>query len=113
MDIKAPFDRYHEICGVNFDIESIKQSIDIIMNSNVEYEFRTTFVPQLSANDVQNIAEMIPDAKQYILQQYRLTQEMKQYANPKLFVAAHTKEYIEQAREQAASYVMKCMIRNE
>ena len=52
MDIKAPLEKYKNIVGVNIDTQTIKSSIDIIMNSNVDYEFRTTVVKsQLSIDD--------------------------------------------------------------
>ncbi|MCS7151056.1 MAG: anaerobic ribonucleoside-triphosphate reductase activating protein [Endomicrobia bacterium] len=44
MDIKSRIEKYKysEVCGVDVDIEKIKNSIKIILNSSVEYEFRTT-----------------------------------------------------------------------
>ena len=55
MDIKAPFDKYSFISRVNVNIDDIKKSINIIMNSNVDYEFRTTVVSsQLDFCDFEN-----------------------------------------------------------
>ena len=74
MDIKAPFERYDEVCGKKIDTEKIKASIDIIRNSGIDYEFRTTFWPKLSKEDIINIAEYIDGADMYTLQQYRPTE---------------------------------------
>ena len=53
MDIKAPFDKYTKITGVGVDIENIKRSIELIKNSSVDYEFRTTVLKsQLSLMDL-------------------------------------------------------------
>lgn len=42
MDIKAPFEKYEKIINARYDISKIRQSIDLIMKSGVEHEFRTT-----------------------------------------------------------------------
>ena len=71
MDIKAPFEKYPIVTGVpNLDISLISESISIVMNSGVEYEFRTTLHPLLSINDFKKIAQMIKGAKVYYLQKY-------------------------------------------
>ena len=45
MDIKHTLGKYSTIVGKNTDIQKIQQSISIIMNSGVDYEFRTNFTP--------------------------------------------------------------------
>lgn len=71
MDIKAPFEKYKEITGTNCDLQNIKQSIQLIMNSNTDYEFRTTVLKsQLSFEDFENIGKMISGAKKYYLQKF-------------------------------------------
>ena len=72
MDIKHTPDRYDSATGVNFDIEKVKKSVRIIMESGVDYEFRTTVVPGLhSEEDFLKIADWIRGAKVYYLQSYR------------------------------------------
>lgn len=72
MDIKAPLEKYSQIIGVNVDIRNIKESIDLIMTSGLDYEFRTTVVKsQLSEEDFLNISETIKGAKKYYLQKFR------------------------------------------
>lgn len=69
MDIKAPFEKYNEIVCVDFDLEKIKKSIELVKNSKVEYEFRTTVLKnQLNEEDFKKIGEMIKGAKRYYLQ---------------------------------------------
>ena len=70
MDIKAPLSRYDCICGRKVDIEAIQQSIHIIKNSNIDYEFRTTVSPDLGISDLLDIAKLIQGARIYYLQQY-------------------------------------------
>jgi pyruvate formate lyase activating enzyme len=74
MDIKAPLvkEKYEEACGVGFDVEKIRESISIIKNSGIEYEFRTTVVPGIhTADDIINIANSIAPANKYFIQRFR------------------------------------------
>ncbi|MEM3473804.1 MAG: anaerobic ribonucleoside-triphosphate reductase activating protein [archaeon] len=70
MDIKAPFERYTEAIGVNFDISLIKESIAIIKNSNKDYEFRTTVFRNFfkDLDDFVEIGLAINRAKAYYIQ---------------------------------------------
>lgn len=71
MDIKAPLEKYHKITGSIVNIENIKKSIAIILNSNIDYEFRTTVIAsQLSFDDFENISILIQGAKKYYLQKF-------------------------------------------
>lgn len=72
MDIKASFTGYDEITQTDVDRSAIEESIDLLMTSGVDYEFRTTFAPPLTAADIAQIAMRIRGAKQYALQQYRM-----------------------------------------
>lgn len=71
MDIKAPLDKYKAITRVDADTEKIKESINIIMQSPVDYEFRTTVVKeQLTFDDFDKIGDLIKGAKRYYLQKF-------------------------------------------
>lgn len=71
MDIKAPLNKYHKVTGSLIQKENILKSIELIMNSTIEYEFRTTVVSsQLSFEDFENIATLINGAKRYYLQKF-------------------------------------------
>ncbi|MFH0969448.1 MAG: anaerobic ribonucleoside-triphosphate reductase activating protein [Patescibacteria group bacterium] len=72
MDIKNSPERYSETNGVKTDIERIKLSVNMIMNSSIPYEFRTTVVPGIhTEKDFDQIAKWIKGAKAYYLQEYR------------------------------------------
>jgi len=71
MDIKAPIEKYKEITNSAIDTYNILRSIDIIINSNIDHEFRTTIVKsQLSEQDILQIGELIKSAKRYFLQKF-------------------------------------------
>ena len=72
MDIKAPLDDYKKATKVNVDMKAIQKSIDIIMNSGIKYEFRTTVVPGLfDEKDAEKIGKWLKGAKKMCLQQFR------------------------------------------
>ena len=69
MDIKAPLDRYEKLAGVSVDIEAVKESIQIIITSPVDHEFRTTMVkPLLSLEDAVEIRSSLPAGEKYFVQ---------------------------------------------
>lgn len=83
MDIKAPLDtkRYDEVSGVKVNLSNIKKSIKIIMDSEIDYEFRTTVIPELlNEDDILKIANQIKGASKYYLQQFN----PKNALNPEL-----------------------------
>lgn len=72
MDIKNAPERYAETVGVpGFDVKNIEQSMRILQNGNVPFEFRTTVVRELhSPKDFQQIADWIAGDEPYFLQQF-------------------------------------------
>ena len=72
MDIKAPLDKYSFITGIDIDTSKIQKSIDIVMKSGIDYEFRTTVMKsQLDYNDFEKIGNLIQGAKRYYLQKFQ------------------------------------------
>lgn len=71
MDIKGTYEEYEKICGYN-NIKAIQESVGLIMNSGVEYEFRTTVLPAFhKPSDFEEIGKMIKGAKKYTIQGFR------------------------------------------
>ena len=82
MDIKAPLEKYSLITAVNTDETKIKKSIQIIMASGIDYEFRTTVLPSFIAiEDFEKIGCLIKGAKKYYLQKFMVQSEIN---NPNL-----------------------------
>ena len=62
MDIKAPKGKYEKITQVPFFEVNIQACIDMIKNSNIPHQFRTTYDTRyLNDNDLQEIREWIQD----------------------------------------------------
>ncbi|MCR5672424.1 MAG: anaerobic ribonucleoside-triphosphate reductase activating protein [Lachnospiraceae bacterium] len=72
MDIKSSFSGYERACGIpGIKLTPIKESIDLLINGNTDYEFRTTAVEEfLSEEDIKSIGLLLEGAKRYFLQGY-------------------------------------------
>ncbi|MDI3310642.1 MAG: anaerobic ribonucleoside-triphosphate reductase activating protein [Thermoanaerobacterium sp.] len=72
MDIKAPKNKYGLFAKNNEDIERIVKSINLIKNSGIDYEFRTTVNDKiLGLDDFTSIADLISGCRRYVLQAYK------------------------------------------
>ena len=104
LDIKAPLKKYNEITRINIDTQKIEKSIEIIMNSKVDYEFRTTVLKsQLNYSDFEEIGQLIHGAEKYYLQKFEAKTEIndeklkeeKTYSNEEFNeIIANLKKYI-------------------
>ena len=85
MDIKAPLEKYAKVTKVKVDIEAISRSIDLIKNSQIEYEFRSTLTEKLLSNEeVINIGKLLGKAKRYYLQNFVFSKTLdKQFKSAK------------------------------
>ncbi|MBO4338677.1 MAG: anaerobic ribonucleoside-triphosphate reductase activating protein [Clostridia bacterium] len=72
MDIKNSEEKYELTCGVDLiDLDKIRESISILINSGIEYEFRTTVIKEFhEEEDFVKMCEMIKGAKRYFLQRF-------------------------------------------
>lgn len=75
MDVKAPLTvkKYSEATGVETDrlLENVKESIRFLLESNVDYEFRTTVVPSIhSLEDIEQICVSLVGCNKYVLQKF-------------------------------------------
>jgi pyruvate formate lyase activating enzyme len=71
MDIKSGIKKYDEIIRTKIDFKNVKKSIELIMKSGIDYEFRTTvFKIWVNLVDLREIGKIINGAKKYFLQNY-------------------------------------------
>lgn len=72
MDVKAPPEEYAEIVGVNIPGDWLQKSRDILQNSGIDYELRTTIIKGVHTHEMlQKIFEFCAGAPRYTLQNYR------------------------------------------
>jgi pyruvate formate lyase activating enzyme len=71
MDIKNSKEKYSMTAGIDIDISKISESISLLFECNIPFEFRTTVVRELhSPDDLVAISEWIVGAKAYFLQSF-------------------------------------------
>ncbi len=76
MDIKNSLSRYPETVGLEgYDTEKVKESVEFLMGSGIDYEFRTTVVAEFHTEEsIRELAEWISGAKRYFLQNFKETE---------------------------------------
>jgi pyruvate formate lyase activating enzyme len=108
MDIKAPFSKYRSVVIEKTDIDKIKETVEILKNSAIDYEFRTTICKELvTAKDILTIAKDLRGSKRYTLQNYR-------YSDNTLSSIKYTpykREELELVVEEIKGYFDKFQIR--
>ncbi|MBE6148463.1 MAG: anaerobic ribonucleoside-triphosphate reductase activating protein [Firmicutes bacterium] len=72
MDVKNIFDEYDPIVNLKkVNVENIKQSIEIIKNSSIDHEFRTTIMKNYHDIDkLTRICEYLGEEEKYYLQNF-------------------------------------------
>jgi len=111
MDIKAPLNKkkYSGAIGREIDINLIKESIKLIKDSGIEYEFRTTVVPGIhSKEDIIEIAKQLRPARKYFLQNFR----PEKTNDPKFEkIRPYSKEKMSGMRQSCSKYIKACFLR--
>lgn len=106
MDIKYPSEYYQEY---GIDTKSIKRSIEMIMSSGKEYEFRTTYVKGLhTIDDAKGIGELIEGAQNYYIQNFRKGKTIDPQLNSK---NSFTEKELKEIQEIISQYVKNVTIR--
>lgn len=72
MDYKAPFERYPAICKSS--AAGVRECLQLLFESNIEWELRTTVIPSLSVEDILFMGKEVPALPRYALQLYRPVQ---------------------------------------
>ena len=109
MDIKSPLRKYSQTVSRPVNVDAIRESIELIMSSGIEYEFRTTIVKALlSPVDIEEIGKEIAGAKKYFLQKFIPTKLL----NPQfLRKVTYTDHEFRQFQLIMQNYVTHCGIR--
>lgn len=109
MDVKAPLAAYHTVANRPVDTDALRESIALLKEGGVLYEFRTTVVKALlSPSDVEDIARDIEGAAQYYLQKFVPTKILNPQFKRKV---SYSDEEFEALKERAGKHVARCGIR--
>ncbi len=112
LDIKAPLDERHAAAaGTECDLDAIRRSIDLVMASGIEYEFRTTVCPAFhTLDDLLDIARTIEGADRYVLQQFRPIGCLDPAMNA---IEPYSRETLREFAAALAPHVTQCVVRGD
>ena len=76
MDIKNSKAKYAMTTGIpQVDLDKISESVEMLKNSKIDYEFRTTLIKEFhTERDMREIADWVSGAKRYFMQHYNDTE---------------------------------------
>jgi pyruvate formate lyase activating enzyme len=111
MDVKTEPVRYSHFIKRGYDPASLLQSIQIIMGSGIDYEFRTTCVrPLVEPQTIENIGRIIEGAGLYALQSFH----GRKLLHPEFFEgirAGYDQDEMVQLKSIAEPWVKQCILR--
>ena len=75
MDIKHSFNKYYDIIvNRNVDLKDLEESINILKENKVDYEFRITLIEEYHDKEsIYEIGKLLEGSKRLFLQQYKLS----------------------------------------
>ena len=111
MDLKTDPVKYATYIQSNCNIDAIFSSIEMIMNSAIAYEFRTTCVkPIVTAQSIENISRLIQGADVYVLQRFHKSEML----HPEFFNEIeyeYSDEEMRRLKAVAETWVKKVIVR--
>jgi pyruvate formate lyase activating enzyme len=111
MDIKTDPQRYEGCITSGLDCSALLASLQLIMESGLDYEFRTTCVkPLVTPGAIESIARLIQGCRRYALQPFRKNVIL----HPEFFNGvdpACSFEEMSQLKRIAEPWVQTCMVR--
>ncbi len=69
LDYKAPFSKYEALCGQPGD--DAQRTAELLLHSGIRFEMRTTMIPQITPDNLAEMARALPPLPSYVLQLYR------------------------------------------
>lgn len=118
MDIKAPFSgkKYNKAVGLKSDLKKIKESVGVVRNSGIDFEFRTTIVPEIhELKDIEKIAKDLSaifgkESKKikYFLQNFRPEKTVDDSLKNK---RPYSDEIMEEMKMACKKFIENCEIR--
>lgn len=94
VDYKAPARRQAEICGIGADPEKTIETIDALIGARIPFEVRTTVIPQLSKEDLVQMAKELSEVPRYTLNPYRKPDRFRPAEQERIDQRPYTREEI-------------------
>jgi len=112
MDIKTSPNRYPRYISKKFDPDAFKKSIQLIIDSNIDYELRTTCAwPIVDKSAIHNMVPHIEGARRFVLQPFVYSSDI---LDPEFFKdqKESEKDDMQTYQELILPWVKKCIVRN-
>lgn len=77
VDVKAPWERYEEICGPGADAGQVRSTLAVLQNHDVPWEARTTVAPTLTPKDIIIVGATVPAGVLWRLNPYRVPERYR------------------------------------
>ncbi len=110
IDIKTSPEKYNDLTKTEVNFSKITETIEILNNNNIDYEVRTTCIPEfVTLEDFKSIKNSIPKVKNYFLQQFVSTVDLldKEMQGVETYYARE----LEVFKDFVSSFTEKCEIR--
>lgn len=110
MDLKAPLNhKYRRAAGHEVDLDIIRESINLIRQGPVAYEFRVTVVPTIHEEaDAEELARAVKGAQKFVLQQFVPDHTLDEKLR---IIAPYPKEALLRMAEAARRHVPNTIVR--
>jgi len=112
MDVKAPLDeRYEKVVRQPVNLDAVRACIELLIESDIGYEFRTTVCPEsLAPDDVVDTAKAVRGAALYYLQRFRPWNCLDETLHA---VKPYNDEQMRDLAGRCAKYVRRCIVRGD
>ncbi len=100
LDIKLPPARYGELGGAAA-WQPVARTLELLRSNTVPFECRTTFVPQLTMDDIETMSRAIAPIPRWALQTYRAPALYKPTDRFRVLAAPHGPQDMKRAAEVA------------
>jgi len=109
MDIKTSPEKYEKAINVKIDLKRIEASTELIKDSGIDYEFRTTVVPGIvEKDDIIKIGEWLQGAKKFALQQFQNKKVLDKNFEK---IQPYTEEVLKEFKETLEKYIERVELR--
>jgi pyruvate formate lyase activating enzyme len=109
VDIKTSPAKYRELVGTDINPDLVKQTIDILRSSSINYELRSTCIPgYIDIGTLTDIREWIGSVKKYYLQQFRNDKTLDPSFSD---IKPHSKETMRLLCDYVSSFAETCELR--
>jgi pyruvate formate lyase activating enzyme len=110
MDVKGPLSKYESIAGGEVDTAAIRESIELIRSSHIDYEFRTTVLKSLlTVADILELTKLINESNCYVLQSFV---PVKILDNSYRLEKSYSKEELQDIKKKVEKRFTRLLIRS-